>query len=650
MATVLTAAAVSTPVPVATAAEEAPAIAGAPYAIEDGAYPYKSVVSEATGAELIAGDGNIVHTSCYAEHQIAVWARTVKSEGNRICFEAGNTGFLSVRIPEAYRIETVGRDVRAEISIDGKTQTLQVVKDSAQVFGEAHASDPKPAVLLDLAVTGSSAQVPGGEAADPARAFIGKLNIGSTRSCTATLVEARWVATAKSCFADDPAQSNAVAAGAPKSKTTFTVGRADLQSAGVHTAKVVELVPREDRDLVLARLEQPVFTLAPAAVAAQAPLAGEALTVAGFGRTATAWAPSSVHAAAATVGATAATGFDIVPKDPTQATVCKGDSGGPALREADGKAALVAVTSRAWQKGCLDSGEAERSGAYSVRVDDLTGWVQQVGSRRSAANEAGGSGRVRFADFDGDGKADYLTVADSGALRVHLNKGGDGHGGWQDLGQVAAGVASDRTRVRFADFDGDGRADYITLSATGAVSVYLNKGGDGRGGWSTLGQVATGVIANPDQVRFADFDGDLKTDYIVTQTTGAVEVYRNTNAAGGWSDMGRVAAGVTADRSRIRWADFDGDQRVDYTIINADGSVTVYTNHGGDTGDGWVKRAKVTGGVTSSQNLVHFTDLSADGRADYLTVNGPVSAYLNNGGDDKAQPGWVNYGQIANGA
>ncbi|WP_037903388.1 FG-GAP repeat domain-containing protein, partial [Streptomyces sp. NRRL S-350] len=67
------------------------------------------------------------------------------------------------------------------------------------------------------------------------------------------------------------------------------------------------------------------------------------------------------------------------------------------------------------------------------------------------------SSRVRFADWDGDGKADYILVNPGGSVRVYLNTGGDGHGTWQDIGQVASGLTTDASRVRFADIDGDGR-------------------------------------------------------------------------------------------------------------------------------------------------------------------------------------------------
>ncbi|GAA0698209.1 hypothetical protein GCM10010193_61490 [Kitasatospora atroaurantiaca] len=306
-----------------------------------------------------------------------------------------------------------------------------------------------------------------------------------------------------------------------------------------------------------------------------------------------------------------------------------------------------------WASGTSQAGDAmflQPDGNLVIyRPDGTAIWSSGTYSRglhnNAAVDESGGTGKLRFADFNGDGKADAITIADSGAISVSLSNGGDGHGGWTSLGQVATGVTSDKTRIRFADFNGDGKADYITIGSTGAVNVFVNNGGDGHGGWIGLGQVATGVISNPDQVRFADFDGDGKTDYIVTQTSGAVGVFRNTNGAGGWTDLGQVATGVTSDRTRIRWTDLDGDGKADYTIINTDGSVTSYINHVVG-GGGWVLRPKVSSGHTTNQSLVDFTDIDGDGRGDYLVINGATNAYTANGGDDFATPGWIDYGQI----
>ncbi|MFD9129300.1 GDSL-type esterase/lipase family protein [Kitasatospora sp. NPDC059571] len=213
-----------------------------------------------------------------------------------------------------------------------------------------------------------------------------------------------------------------------------------------------------------------------------------------------------------------------------------------------------------------------------------------------AGTESGGAGRVRWADFDGDGRADYLIVNADGSIRVFLNKGGDGHGGWNDLGQVATGMTSNPDQVRFADLDGDGRADYTTIADGGAVSAFLNRGGDGHGGWV---------------------------------------------------DDGRIAGGLTADRTRIRFADLDGDGRADYNVINPDGSITTFLNKGGDGHGGWLDGGRTAAGTTTDQTTVELADINADARADYLVTAGPTTAFLNNGGDGHG--GWLDYGRIAAG-
>ncbi|ROR35810.1 FG-GAP-like repeat-containing protein [Kitasatospora cineracea] len=624
-----------------------------PSAVEDGAYPGAAQILAEKGITLTRGDGGITLADCTqpSSYQIKVLARTAnEDDGDTICFAApGAGGYLAFTIPDAYRITTYNRSVRASLSTDQKpTETTDVPANGTKGIGET--LDPNTrAVLLELRVTGSTATPTAGQAADAATAFTTHLAIGDQgRTCTGALVAPQWVLTAKSCFADDPANPATVTAGAPKNATTATLGRADIHTTGGHRTKVIGLVPHADRDLVMARLETPVYDIAPLGLSSTAPADGGALNTAGYGRTATAWTPGTLHTPAATTGAVTATGFDLTPTAP--ALICKGDAGAPLWRTENNKPALAGVITRAWQGGCLGTPAAEaRTTAHAERTDNLAGWVSSTlaASPKHAGSESGGTGRVRYADWDGDGRADLLTVADSGAVHVYLNRGGDGHGGWEDYGQVATGMTTDKSRVRFADWDGDGRADYIVIQASGAVGVFLNKGGDGHGGWQDWGQVATG-LANADQVRFADWDGDGKADYIVTQASGAVGVFLNKggDGHGGWQDQGAIAQGVTSDRSRIRFADIDGDGKVDYNIINSDGSVTTYINKGGDGHGGWTLRNKITSGATTNQNIVHFADLTGEGNADYLLVDGATQAYAYNGGDDLGGA-WIYLGQIA---
>ncbi|MFJ5552562.1 FG-GAP-like repeat-containing protein [Streptomyces sp. NPDC093225] len=267
-----------------------------------------------------------------------------------------------------------------------------------------------------------------------------------------------------------------------------------------------------------------------------------------------------------------------------------------------------------------------------------------------AGTESGGADRRRWADWDGDGRADRVLVADSGAVRVLLNRGGDGRGGWEDLGQVATGLTTDRTRVRFADWDGDGRADYLCIAETGSVSVYLNRGGDGHGGWTPVGNVATGLTRDAGQVRFVDFDGDGRTDYTLVRPDGPVTVFLNKggDGHGGWQDRGTVAAGVTNDPGRVRWTDFDGDGYADYSVVRPDGSVDTYLNRGGDGHGGWsAPGTPVTTGTAADPRYTAFADFDGDGHSDHVLTgpDGSLTVRLWNGGNGTA--GWTDLGTVA---
>ncbi|MEU7406400.1 trypsin-like serine protease [Streptomyces sp. NPDC044948] len=363
--------------------------------------------------------------------------------------------------------------------------------------------------------------------------FAAQLTVGDhDRGCSGVLVDAEWLLTAASCFAENPAESLAVPAGKPALTTTATIGRAGLAGTGGAVRTVVELVPRTDRDAVLARLNRPVTNVAPVALAGAAPATGEELTLAGYGRTQTEWAPLNLHTGAFSVDAADATTATVTGKDGVAA--CMGDTGGPLVRTVNGAAQLAALGSRSYQAGCLGIDAAEtRTGGVVTRVDDLGSWV---------ASKAGAN---RITDFNCDGVED-VAVADpmatvggdakAGLVRVVYGGGKGTAEITQDLDWVPGGSEGNDqfgTALATVDYDEDGCTDLVVGTPrenlgeavdTGMVDVLHG----GRGGLGTSATKATHFeqgTGNGTLAASASETGDLMGDALAAGTTAAGEPF-----------------------------------------------------------------------------------------------------------------------------
>ncbi|MFE4824707.1 trypsin-like serine protease [Streptomyces sp. NPDC056704] len=310
------------------------------------------------------------------------------------------------------------------------------------------------------------------------------------RGCSGVLVDPEWLLTAASCFADNPATSLSVSPGKPAKHTTATIGRSDLSGSDGAVRDIVQLVPRTDRDVVLARLNRPVTNVAPIALANTAPTAGEELKFAGYGRNKTEWAPLKLHTGALTVDSSAATTATVTGKG--GAAACMGDTGGPVLRTVNGTPQLVALNSQSYQGGCFGIDAVEtRTGGIAARVDDLGSWVNSA------------VGATRTADFNCDGIEDTAVSdpaasvggkAGAGLVRI-VYGGGKGTAEInQDLDWVSGGAeASDWFGEAMAtvDYNEDGCTDLVvgtpsedlgTATDAGVVDVlYGASGGLGTG-------------------------------------------------------------------------------------------------------------------------------------------------------------------------
>jgi lysophospholipase L1-like esterase len=255
-----------------------------------------------------------------------------------------------------------------------------------------------------------------------------------------------------------------------------------------------------------------------------------------------------------------------------------------------------------------------------------------------AAGVGSPDSQIRFADLDGDGDDEYLVVDPvNGSVREWRNFGGQAQTGgwyWDPRGVITTGNPD---RVVYADLNGDHRADYLVVKADSSVQAWLNGGAQaGEWPWYPQGTIASGVGAPGSQIRFADINGDSRADYLSVNPDSSVQAWTNAGANGtgfGWYPQGTIASGVGVPGNQVRFADLTGDGRADYIDVAPTSAVQFWVN--GNAGSGswpWYPQGTTATGVGVPGNRIQFADLTGDGRADYIDVDpatGATKAWLN---------------------
>ncbi|MEV4121747.1 FG-GAP-like repeat-containing protein [Micromonospora sp. NPDC049645] len=417
---------------------------------------------------------------------------------------------------------------------------------------------------------------------DDAFQFAAKIDIGSgLRSCSGALINPYWSLTAKSCFSFD---GQPVVAGVPPKPTTITVGRLDLTKPTGAVVTALRLVPHPDRDVVLVRLSRRV-AVTPASIGATPPAVGEQLTVAGFGRTATEWVPNQLHAGAFSVQSADAGTLGLAGVG--QATICRGDLGGPTVRMVGGAPQLVALHRTSWQGGCLGETETRRD-AVETRVDDLGAWV--ASNAPVAAND-------RNTDFNGDGRDDAAMLYRHGSSAIELftslGNAGGGFGTFTGSYEIPKNSWGwDSFKTISGDFNGDGRADLAAMYANGGGVITMHTAlANTSGGFGAF----TGNLTIPataglqwDGIRLlsGDANGDGRDDAIMLHrnTDTSIDLLTSLgNASGGF---GTFTASYKLPKNSWGWdsfktisGDYNGDGRADLAAMYANGGgvITMHT-------------------------------------------------------------------------
>jgi hypothetical protein len=179
---------------------------------------------------------------------------------------------------------------------------------------------------------------------------------------------------------------------------------------------------------------------------------------------------------------------------------------------------------------------------------------------------------------------------------------------------LASDVKGDTLAV--ADFNNDGRPDFLYGAGTG--TLFVNSNG------KFAPKADSGISYKPGKVgpSLCDFDGDGHLDLFAPQTDGKCKLFRN-DGTGKFADVtassGDLAKAIPGAVSAA-WGDFDNDGKPDLVVCCLRGSNRYFKNNGNGTFADKSADIGLTQKVFNSQAAA-FADLNGDGQLDLILNN-----------------------------
>ncbi|WP_144792798.1 VCBS repeat domain-containing M23 family metallopeptidase [Microbacterium paludicola] len=228
---------------------------------------------------------------------------------------------------------------------------------------------------------------------------------------------------------------------------------------------------------------------------------------------------------------------------------------------------------------------------------------------------------VNSADYDRDGKADLLGISAKSDLTFLA---GTGNGGFRAASPITSGWSLYR-HLTHADLNADGRADMLAVRSDGLLEFYA---GGANGGFDQHQRLQTGWGTKLHVASGADYTGDGLQDVLAVSSSGVLTIHRgngtgalpgpHTTLGSGWSSITHMVGG-----------DFNGDGIGDIMAVANDGNLYYYRG----LGNRFSARVTVGGGWKTFTGLTGGVDYTGDKKADLVAraANGDLYLYAGTG-------------------
>ncbi|NDC40770.1 MAG: hypothetical protein EBZ77_04335, partial [Chitinophagia bacterium] len=233
-------------------------------------------------------------------------------------------------------------------------------------------------------------------------------------------------------------------------------------------------------------------------------------------------------------------------------------------------------------------------------------------------------------DINGDGKADLVSAnADSSSVTILINNSASGtitSSSFTTATKIT--LPSKPNIVKLADLDGDGKLDIIATATNNNSFIVIRNTTASTSSVSFATRQQVQVNSTSAVAGFGDFNGDGRTDVVVSQPRGKLAIMRNTSTIGNIS-FGSDSAYVTtgAVPSSVIVTDLDGDGLADLATVNSGFTGLSYT---GNTASAYLNTssaAAISFGsattITTGSGPIDITsgDVDGDGKMDLFFTN-----------------------------